>query len=109
MPFLATICDLLNFPGNSMAEAFSEIVNKEINKVCPVKEVKISQLEGKVNSLALQKLVRQKKREYEKHGCSKRFKELKRKVKDKIKKEAENAIDKLPDPPFPVCLSYTDW
>ena len=83
------------YDSNSMAEAFMDIVDREINKICPIEEVKISQLEGKVNSLALQKLVRQKKREYEKHGCSKRFKDLKKKVKDRIKKEAEKAIDKL--------------
>ena len=37
----------------------------------------------------------EKKREYEKDGCSKKFKDLKKKVTNRIKKEAEKAIDKL--------------
>ena len=85
------------FDSNTMAEKFREIVDTKINQICPVEEVKISQFEGKTNSLALQRLVRQKKREYEKHGCSKKFKEIKNKVKERIKKEAEKAIDKLLD------------
>ena len=37
----------------------------------------------------------EKKREYEKDGCSKKFKDFKKKVTNRIKKEAEKAIDKL--------------
>ena len=75
--------------SKSMAELFSETVKKNIDKICPVEEVKISQLKGKISSLALQRLVRQKKCEYEKHGCSKKFKDLKKKVTNIIKKEAD--------------------
>ena len=57
--------------------------------------MKISQLDGEITSLALQKLVRKKKREYEKHGFSKLFKELKKKVKKRIKTEGEKALNKI--------------
>ena len=45
-------------------------------------------MEGKINSLALQKLCRQKQREYLKHGCSEKFKELKKKTKGKERDSA---------------------
>ena len=51
------------YDSNNMAQSFSELVEAKINKICPIQEVKISQLEGKHTSLALQGLVRQKKRE----------------------------------------------
>ena len=83
------------YNSTSMAESFNKIVNAEINKICPVEVVKISQLDGKINSLALQSLARQKKREYERHGYSKKFKDIKKKMKLRIKKEAEKSINKL--------------
>ena len=55
------------FDGNSssgMAVKLIEVVERNIDKICPNEEVKISQFEGKITSLALQKLTRQKKREY---------------------------------------------
>ena len=47
--------------SNSMAEAFIKVVNDNLNQICPVKVVKISQMDGTVNSLALKKQARQKK------------------------------------------------
>ena len=44
-----------------MAEAFIKVVNDNLNQICPVKVVKISQMDGTVNSLALKKQARQKK------------------------------------------------
>ena len=55
----------------------------------------MSQFDGKVNSLALQKLARSKKREYTKHGCSKKYKDLKKKMKNRIKLEGEKSIERL--------------
>ena len=46
--------------SNSMAEAFIKVVNDNLNQICPVKVVKISQMDGTVNSLALKKQARQK-------------------------------------------------
>ena len=78
-----------------MADKFVELVTQKLNEICPEEEVKISQLDGKITSLALQKLVRKKKREYEKHGFSKHFKEFKKKVKKRIKTEGEKALNKI--------------
>ena len=86
------------YDGNTasgMAENLIELVSEKLNEICPEEEVKISQFEGKITSLALQKLVRIKKREFEKHGFSKRFKALKKKVKDRIKLEGEKALQKV--------------
>ena len=70
-------------------------MNEKLDEICPEEEVKISQFEGKITSLALQKLVRQKKREFEKHGFSKKFKGLKKKVKDRIILEGKKALEKV--------------
>ena len=43
----------------------------------------------------MQKLVRKKMREYEKHGFSEHFKELKKKVKERVKLEGEKALNKV--------------
>ena len=86
--------------GNSssgMADKFAKLVTQKIDEICPEEEVRISQFEVKITSLALQKLVRKKNREYEKHGFSKHFKELKKKVKERIKVEGEKALNKVFD------------
>ena len=51
-----------------MAENMTKLVNNKFDEICPKEEVKISHMEGKKTSLALQHITRQKKREYEKHG-----------------------------------------
>ena len=61
------------FDGKSssgMAAKLIEVVERKINYICPVEEVKITQFEGKITSLALQTLARQKQREYSKNGNS---------------------------------------
>ena len=58
------------YDGNTasgMTENLIELLTEKLNEICPEEEVKISQFEGKITSLALQKLVRMKKREFEKH------------------------------------------
>ena len=52
-------------------------------------------MEGEINSLALQKLCCQKQREYSKHGCSEKFKELKKKTKERVKLEGEKSIQRM--------------
>ena len=75
--------------SSGKAKNFSNIIQGKLDEICPIKEVKISQMEGKQTSLALQKLTRQKKREYTKHGNSSHFKHLKKRVKERIKIEGE--------------------
>jgi hypothetical protein len=83
------------FNSKNKAEKMIEIVNGKLDQICPVDEVQISQLDGKINSLALQKLTRLKQREYTKHGWSAKYKDLKKKVKHRVKKEGEKAISNM--------------
>ena len=86
------------FDGNGssgMAEKLIDLVKEKMEDICPLEEVKISQLDGKITSLALQRLTRSKKREYSKHGSAKKFHELKKKVNDRIKVEGEKALEKV--------------
>jgi hypothetical protein len=83
--------------ASQMAVKFTEVVNENIDKFCPEEEVKITQFDGRVTSLALQKLTRQKKREYNRHGNSRKFKELKKKLDQRIKLEGKKALDKILD------------
>ena len=70
-------------------------MNSKIDEICPQEVVKVSQFDGKINSLALQKLARRKKREYTKKGCSKKYKDLKKNMKKRIKIEGEKSIERL--------------
>ena len=83
------------FNSDKPAETFVQIVFEKLNKICPEEEIKITKLDGKVKSLALQKLGRQKLREYTNHGNSNRFKALKKLQKSRIKLEGQKALDKL--------------
>ena len=64
-----------------------------IDKICPEVEVRISQ-DGKVTSLSLQTLSRQKKREYTKNGNSQKYNALKKKMEYKLKMEGIKALEK---------------
>ena len=75
------------YNSKSMADTFIQIVNSKIDEICPQEVVKVSQFDGKFNSLALQKLARRKKREYAKNGCSKKYKDIKKNMKKIIKIE----------------------
>ena len=55
------------FNSTKPAEKFEEIVFGKLDEICPEEVIKITKLDGKVKSLALQKLGRQKLREYTKH------------------------------------------
>ena len=81
--------------ASGMADKLVELVTQKLDELCPEEDIKITQFDGKITSLALQKLTRKKKREFEKHGFSKHFKELKKKVKERIKVEGEKALNKV--------------
>ena len=81
--------------SSGMAQNFIDLAEEKLEEICPLEEVKISQLDGKITSLALQKLTRAKNREYNKHGFSKNFHELKKKVTERIKVEGEKALEKV--------------
>ena len=52
-------------------------------------------IDGKVTSLALQKFAKQEKREYSRNGNSRRFKEVKKKMNQRIKLEGKKALEKI--------------
>ena len=79
------------------AEVFEKMVFKKLDEICPEECVKITKYDGKLKSLALQKLGRSKLREFSKHGFSQRFKDLKKKMKDRIIFEGKKSLDKLLD------------
>ena len=83
------------FNSKNKAEKMIEMVNGNLDQICLVDEVRISQLDKKINSLALQKLTRLKQIEYPKQGCSAKYKDLKKKVKHRVKKEGEKAISNM--------------
>ena len=67
--------EMFNCPS-SMSTKFSEIVLRKLDEICPEVEIKITKLDGKLKSMALQSLSRQKQREHSRHGFSDRFKEF---------------------------------
>ena len=66
-----------------MADNLVELVFNKIDIICPEETIKISEMDGKVTSLALQKLSRKKNREYTKYGNSLHFKALKKQMKER--------------------------
>ena len=83
--------------ASGMAEKLPELVFRKLDEICPVEEIKLTKISDKVVSKALQDLARQRLREYNKHGNSQRFKEIKRKQKEIIKVEAIKQLDKQLD------------
>ena len=81
--------------SSDMAERFHHVVKSRIEEYCPTKIVKISALNnGKPRFPAVEKLVRQKKRIYSLKGNCPKFKELKKKVKEKLKSEGKKFIER---------------
>ena len=64
---------------SNMVSKYCEIVFKNLDKICPEEEVKVTKFDGQVISLALQRLARLKLREFTKHRNSKRFKKKEKK------------------------------
>ena len=81
--------------SSEMAERFHQVVKTRIEEYCPTKTVKISALNnGKPRFPAVEKLVRQKKRIYSLKGNCLKFKELKKRIKEKLKSEGKKFIEK---------------
>ena len=54
--------------GTEMANKFQELVFKNLDEICRESEVKLTKLDGKTTSMALQSLARQRLREHTKNG-----------------------------------------
>ena len=83
------------FNASEMAERFHCLVKSKIETLCPSKEIKITALDnGKPRFPAVEKLARQKKRIYELKGNCPKYKDLKKQIKEKLKSEGANFVDK---------------
>ena len=80
-----------------MVVAFTEIVQRKIEENCPLKTFKTNCLDNEFTTPAIQRVRRQKGREYVKHGNSPLFKVLKKKLKATIKDESKKFITKQVD------------
>ena len=80
--------------STEMASEFTRVVFEKLDQICPEEELKISKLDGKQTSLALQSLARQRLREYTRNGNSEKFKDIKRKQKSRQRLEAKKELDK---------------
>ena len=79
-----------------MVDNSTQLVTENIDRICPEVEVKISQIDNKVTSQALQSLGRQNMREYSKQGNSQKYKIIKNKTKERInQKEKEQFKNKF--------------
>ena len=80
--------------ASGMADKFVKTVHDKLDEICPEEELRITKMDGKQTSLALQKLARQKLRKYTRHGNSAHFKDLKRKQKERRRVEGQKKLDK---------------
>ena len=67
------------------------LTNLNLNHSCPTKVIKITNLYGKISSIAVKHACRKKTRESYRNGNSAKYKEL---VKKKLKKAATDFIEK---------------
>ena len=78
--------------ASGMVDKFTELLFSKLDKICPEETVKITKLEGKITSGALQKLARQRLREFSKHGNSERFKEIKKETSSQNKTRSPKTV-----------------
>ena len=83
--------------SDTMVAAFTELVQRKIEENCPLKTFKTNCLDNEFTTPAIQRVRRQKGREYVKHGNSPLFKVLKKKLKATIKDESKKFITKQVD------------
>ena len=77
-----------------MVARFDSLITQNLNHYCPTKIVKVSNLDGKVSSIAVRQISRRKKREYSKNGNSQKYKALKKQLKSKLRDAAVAFLQK---------------
>ena len=75
---------------SEMVDRFNNIVQVNLDIHCPTKTVQITNLDGKVSSVAVKQASRRKNREYLKNGNTPKYKLLKKEVESKMKEAAKN-------------------
>ena len=79
------------------ARIFEDLFFNNLNKYCPVKEMKIGSQDKPFINAELKKIDRRKRREYQKRGKSEKFLELKKQFDQKYKDAAEKYLNKQMD------------
>ena len=79
---------------SDMVDRFNFIVNINLDHYCPTKTMKTTNLDGRICSAAVKQASRRKNREYEKHGNSAKYKDLKKVVKVKLKDATKKFLEK---------------
>ena len=77
-----------------MVDRFNFLVQLNLDMYCPTKCIKATNLHGKIRSAAVEQASRRKNREYQKHGNSTKYKELKKEVKTKLKEASSKFLAK---------------
>ena len=70
------------------------ILNENLNKFCPVKEMKLGSQDKQFITAELKRMDRQKRREYVKRGKTDKYKSLKRQFDVKFREEAETYLNR---------------
>ena len=76
------------------AEELEKILNENLNKFCPVKEMRLGSQDKPFITAELKRLDRQKRREYQKRGKTLKYKSIKRKFDLKYREEAEKYLNR---------------
>ena len=82
---------------SDMVERFNFIVKLNLDHYCPTKTVKTTNLDGKICCAAVRQASRRKNREYSKNGNSDKYKELKKKLKIKLREATTKFLAKQAD------------
>ena len=80
--------------SSDMADRLTFLLDLQVNQCCPLRTIKSTNLDGKFKSVSVDQICRRKKREYQKHGNSAKFKQLKKQVKEALKVAARKFINK---------------
>ena len=77
-----------------MVARLNFLIELNLDTHCPTKTVKITNLDGRISSQAVKQACRRKNREYQKHGNSPKYKDLKREIKNKLREACKKFLCK---------------
>ena len=80
--------------STSQALELEKLLLEKLNSFCPLKTLKLSSYDKPFITHELKKLDRQRSREYQKHGKSQKYFDLKKQFENKYKKAAKVYLDK---------------
>ena len=77
-----------------MVDRLNFLLELNLEQSCPSKTIRSTNLDGKIRSVAVDQACRRKKREYDKHGNSSKYKELKKEAKATLKAATSKFLSK---------------